>query len=840
MQNIYYRGLPTDLDLNGPILSYTTQPSDATGNKDGSVDFTVAAAVSFPGDPGAEDGGTITYQWYEVNVGALSNSTKFSGVTGPTLTVSNLVTPTDQGRKFYCEVSYSPNNEYGTDQSGTGNAINQPLKSNEATLSVNPELEIIAQPSNRTVAENVTATFTINAGLTDDTYLTDGGVSYQWYVNGSAVSDGTVQTQNTTESTTTEIIDNIVYDVSTISDNRSFSSDGSISIPGTSYNVQVTIAGAAGGRGGSDSGGPGGGGGDGRVGRFNYPNGGRTLTFRIGRRGGDGGSGNFWAFGGPGGSNIAPGGRGGGAGGSGWSGGGGGGGGASGVLQGGFLQIVAAGGGGGGGGSWNVGGFGGNTFASGVPGTPYPFSATTSTISTSSGGTGADKGGDGGGGGGGGGGAFGGGGGYAGQDNGFSSAGGQSGQSRYRSDVTSLNAQWQNNGDGYGSITYNYTVTTQRVVPTEVTKVISVVTYQNTTYSGSRTPSFTIKADEASFDSVKSVYCVVTHPTATNKPLTSDTAYFTVTNTAVQSIVNIETIGTTNTATLSTENLANGDLTFVTTSGDVGSGRVTNQYVLYSPDRDILVEMDLYGGKGVDQSFAGGEGGYSRIRFTMERNVEYVITGLTPSVNTPFIYRKGRLIACVGQGGAGGNTGGRGGDGGGIGVAGGNGSGRTGGRGGVAYAAGTLPENGIWGDLSAAYSYTVVPPDTRIINGNTGGRTIPCTRGIYWRNQGLSACSDISGSTKFRLSDGTEVTNTALIARGFKAGYNIMNNAAGGAVSGGGSVNGGNGATGGGTNGQSGGGGGGGSGYTDGSVTVVSTQRGGSTEDAKVVLRVAS
>jgi hypothetical protein len=840
MQNIYYRGLPTDLDLNGPILSYTSQPSNATGNKSASAAFTVAATVSFPGDPGAEDGGTITYQWYEVNVGVLSNSTKFSGVTSPTLTVSNLQTPADQGRRFYCEVSYSPNNEYGTPESGTGNAINQPLKSNEAELSVNPELEIIAQPSNRTVAENATATFSINAGLTDDSYLINGPVTYQWYVNGSAVSDGTVRTQNTTESTTTEIIDNIVYDVSVISDSRSFSSDSSISLPATSYNVVVTIAGAAGGGGGSDSGGPGGGGGDARVGRFNYPNGGRTLTFRIGRRGGGGGSGNFWAFGGSGGSNIAPGGRGGGAGGSGWSGGGGGGGGASGVLEGGFLHIVAAGGGGGGGGSWNVGGFGGNTFSPGVSGTPYFFAATTSTINTSSGGTGGDKGGDGGGGGGGGGGAFGGGGGYAGQDNGYSSAGGQSGQSRYRSDVVSLNSQWQNNGDGYGSISYNYTVTTQRVVPTEVTKVISVVIYQNTTYAGSRTPTFTIRSDESSFDSVKEVYCVVSHPTATNKPVTSDTVYFTVVDNAVQSIVNVETIGTTNTATVSTENLSNGDLTFVTTSGDVGSGRVTNQYVLYSPDRDINVEMDLYGGKGVNQAFPGGEGGYSRIRFTMERNVEYVITGLTPSVNTPFVYRKGRLIACVGQGGAGGNTGGRGGDGGGIGVAGGNGAGRTGGQGGIAYAAGTLPANGIWGDLQGAYAYTVVPPDTRITNGNTGGRTIPCARGIYWRNQGLSACSDIAGSTKFRLSDGTEVTNTALIARGFKAGYNIMNNGAGGAVSGGGSVNGGNGATGGGTNGSGGGGGGGGSGYTDGSVTVVSTQRGGSTENAKVVLRVVS
>ena len=62
--------------------------------------------------------------------------------------------------------------------------------------------------------------------------------------------------------------------------------------------------------------------------------------------------------------------------------------------------------------------------------------------------------------------------------------------------------------------------------------------------------------------------------------------------------------------------------------------------------------MDLYGGKGADNSGnAGGEGGFSRIRFTMLRNVEYVIAGLTDSVQTPYIYRKATLIAAVGQGG---------------------------------------------------------------------------------------------------------------------------------------------------------------------------------------------
>ena len=119
--------------------------------------------------------------------------------------------------------------------------------------------------------------------------------------------------------------------------------------------------------------------------------------------------------------------------------------------------------------------------------------------------------------------------------------------------------------------------------------------------------------------------------------------------------------------------------------------------------------------------------------------------------------------------------------------------------------------------------------------GGNGGRTIRCTKGVYWAQQGLAPCDDISGSTQFRLSDGTVVTNTTAITRGFKAGYNIMQTAGGDIGFG---ARGGNGATGG-----SGGlnaSGGGGSGYQDGSVTVVDTRLGGSTEHAKVLLRMQS
>jgi hypothetical protein len=136
----------------------------------------------------------------------------------------------------------------------------------------------------------------------------------------------------------------------------------------------------------------------------------------------------------------------------------------------------------------------------------------------------------------------------------------------------------------------------------------------------------------------------------------------------------------------------------------------------------------------------------------------------------------------------------------------------------------------------------VYPGDTQaginnegLMGGNNGGRTIKCTKGVYWAQQGISACADVAVSGKFRISDGTEIANTASITRGYKAGYNIIQTAgmARTVIAG----KGGNGRQGG--EGGFSAGGGGGSGYQDGSVTVVDTRLGGSTS-AKVVIRVVT
>jgi hypothetical protein len=535
----------TTLDLNGPVLSFTTQPVGvssagvgvgSTGG--GTASFVGIATVTFttvdgtPTNP-ATNTGSINYRWYEEGVGALSNSTYVTGTATTTLTLSNLITPTDNQRKFYLEADYAATAYQssspitaGTARS-TGNAINEPLNSNTATVTVFPLITITSQPGVATVTEGFPVNFSVDAILSDSTF---GSLSYQWQLNQQDLSDNAL-------------------------------------VQGSS---------------------------------------GKILT-------------------------ITP---------------------------------------------------------------------STAGIST--------------------------------------------------------------------------------------------------------------------------VRAIVSNPNAPS--VISNNANLNALSISTRKLVNFEYIllSSTNSQLLQT-NLFDDEYII---SQQSNQGLVS----FYSPETDINVEMDLYGGKGSNGgTYLGGEGGFSRIRFTMIKNTEYVIVGLNSTINTPFIYRKGTLIATVGAGGNAG-TSGKGGSGGGIGVGGEFGFGQSGGLGGEVITTGNLPANGIFG---SATSLTSISPDTQATAPN-GGRVLPCTRGVYWRQDGVSPCSDV-GTTQFRLSAGAIVTNTASIVRGFKAGYGINETSGQGSTGGG---NGGSGATGGrgGTNGS---GGGGGSGYTDGSVTVVSTQLGGSTEDAKVILRLA-
>ena len=271
-----------------------------------------------------------------------------------------------------------------------------------------------------------------------------------------------------------------------------------------------------------------------------------------------------------------------------------------------------------------------------------------------------------------------------------------------------------------------------------------------------------------------------------------------------------------------------------------------NAVCIYAKDKDLDVEIDMYGGRGyMPEEMDGGEGGYSKIRLTMKKDEEYIITGLFSAVNAPFLYRKASLIACVGAGGNALDSNRTGGAGGGIGVSGEDGaSARGAGAGAQAVEAGQGTLAGQFGGAFDGPTLTggLVSPDESARSDINGGRSIICARGVYWREQGKAPCEDV-GTVKFRTPDGTEISNTATIARGYKSGYNIIQTGGDGIGQNNDrgrdrrSGNGGCGFTGG--NGGDNRGGGGGSGYTDGSVTVVNTQLGGSDRvNATIVIRL--
>ena len=875
----FFGKVKTKLDLNGPTLEFVTQPVSvattgvgigSTGGPD--VILSGIATVSFGSTGVAVNKGSIGYQWYESGVGKLVEGDKYVGTASTTLTIKNIITPTDNDKKYYLEADYIP----GQPGARTGNALNEPLNSGIATVTVTPIIDIISQPTTTAAIQNIDATFSISAQLTNNT---TGGISYQWQIDEENITDGDITHDDTFVSITLE--DQGLSSTQPSPYGQAVG-EGEYFIPTDATNIVIDLASGPGGNSGTglpptDFGTPGKGG-DGINQVFTPVSGSanvipRKVRFIKGRRGGDGdiadtpdglingGSGS--RAGGSSGENInfgaSQGNHGGGGGGSTtfdimyhnketdvWS-----------VV---FAACLGGGGGGGAPGKLfqtpNNGQDGHDSNFVGVTGMPLNNQS---------------KGGDGGGEAG----SGGGGGGYSG-DTGQSAlggegtnsrgGGGQDGRSAYRLDVleniTGSLPGAQNTGgagegaylpvpsstytDGWGRLTYNSVSATSG-------------SSETITVSGTQTPTLTIRSNLAL---TRRIRCVVSHTSEDIPDVISNSVNFICQSTSDTSNVSIESIGTTSTATLTEHDLNDGEYTFDMVP--LSTTSTVLYYCLYSPDKDINIEMDLYGGKGTDvDNHSGGQGGYSRIRFTLEKNTEYIISGLNEIINTPFIYRKSTLMACVGEGGHAGNNG-AGGDGGGTNISGFTGQGFGAGAGGVTPGLSEeLTTSGIYGsgftstDPNSIYYYTpqTYTGDTQA-SGDNGGRTISCPKGVYFAEYGgqgipgvsspLSPCSDITGDTRFRLSDGTIVENTAQISRGYKAGYDIIQTAGGGEGQGvtgrgGRPGRGGNGATGGdgGTFSHIQAGGGGGSGYQDGSINVVDQQQGGSTGNSKVVIRLA-
>ena len=167
-------------------------------------------------------------------------------------------------------------------------------------------------------------------------------------------------------------------------------------------------------------------------------------------------------------------------------------------------------------------------------------------------------------------------------------------------------------------------------------------TQVNTVVAGSTTKTLSLTSDNP--DIAYGARCVVSSATASNSPVISDTSIYEVQDTANFNNINIESIPNAgNLATLSSVDLSTGEITLNAATSSTASDFFLHS--LYAPNKDIDVEIDFYGGAGASVGGqGGGQGGYSRIRFTMNKNEEYVIVGLTEAINTPFLYRKASLF----------------------------------------------------------------------------------------------------------------------------------------------------------------------------------------------------
>ena len=266
--------------------------------------------------------------------------------------------------------------------------------------------------------------------------------------------------------------------------------------------------------------------------------------------------------------------------------------------------------------------------------------------------------------------------------------------------------------------------------------------------------------------------CKVTHPTAHNSPISSEVVELDVVDPQDSNIMNFEyyPTGDGTIATLESVDLQSGVEYIVDRGGSFQNA------VFYSPDKDMNVELEMFGPRGIDNGGTAGNGGYSVIRFIAKRNVEYAIAG--KAIGQFFVYQQNQLLAVVGSGGNGAPNA-TGGHGAGVSDTGNSGSGsqQGTGAGGQYIPPGQLGQNGVSGssinqpqDIAPRASF----PD--------GGRVNEYPIGQYWAQQGF-APAQIMGQVKWRHASGIEVTNsTNTIQRGYKPGTGGYRANAGGGI----------------------------------------------------------
>ena len=193
----------TTLDLNGPELSFTTQPVGvATSVASGIATFIGIATATFPSNQSTRstNTGSIAYRWYAGTTalvdGSLSDGTTATGTGTTTLTLSGLTSPDNDQATIFLRADYVPS----AYESGlTPNAFNEPVDSNVGIITVFPTVSITTQPEDTTVVEDVNTTFSVVASTSDST---NSSLSYNWYLNGSSLSDSSLVSGSQTDTLT--------------------------------------------------------------------------------------------------------------------------------------------------------------------------------------------------------------------------------------------------------------------------------------------------------------------------------------------------------------------------------------------------------------------------------------------------------------------------------------------------------------------------------------------------------------------------------------------------------------------------------------------------------------
>ena len=198
----------TSLFLNGPKLGIVTSPQDLTGVI-GIATFTGIATASFPTSSDGVNDGSIELKWYydgsrilDTSEDSTSNAS-IVGFTsalgyGSTITITGLDVY-DNDKEVYFAADYVPtaySQPIGTTVTAgtarsTGNAYNELLKSEIATIGIYPIIEITSQPEDVTTVAGQTTTYSVDARK----YPGGGDLSFQWQFDNGDLSDGSITSE---------------------------------------------------------------------------------------------------------------------------------------------------------------------------------------------------------------------------------------------------------------------------------------------------------------------------------------------------------------------------------------------------------------------------------------------------------------------------------------------------------------------------------------------------------------------------------------------------------------------------------------------------------------------